>query len=157
MNDLISRQAVIALAKDLCVPIGDGTVYRHRCIDPDAVNELPPVQPEQGDEVNFWKERAREYEDVIIYLSEKLAKGIKFDSIEITGEGIRFKKSQPKQRWVPVTERLPKAFEHCLFTTVSGEVVYRHWDGAVSQYTAWMPLPEPWKGENDVRHKEKGD
>lgn len=41
MDDLISRQAAIALAKDICVPIQNGTVYKHRCIDPDAIKELP--------------------------------------------------------------------------------------------------------------------
>ena len=41
MNDLISRQAAIALAKDIIVPIKDGTVYKYRCIDPDSIKELP--------------------------------------------------------------------------------------------------------------------
>lgn len=45
-GDLISRQAAIALAKDICVLTKDGTVYKHRCIDPDAIKELPSVQPE---------------------------------------------------------------------------------------------------------------
>ena len=45
-EDAVSRQAAIALAKDICVPIKDGTVYKHRCIDPDAIKELPSVQPE---------------------------------------------------------------------------------------------------------------
>lgn len=41
MSDLIDRQKAIALAKDIIVPIKDGTVYKHRCIDPDAIKELP--------------------------------------------------------------------------------------------------------------------
>ena len=41
VGDTISRQAAIALAKDICVPIKDGTVYKHRCIDPEAIKELP--------------------------------------------------------------------------------------------------------------------
>lgn len=41
MSELIDRQAAIALAKDICVPVKDGTVYKHRCIDPDAITELP--------------------------------------------------------------------------------------------------------------------
>lgn len=45
-GDCISRQAAIALAKDICVPTKDGTVYKHRCIDPDEIRELPPIQPE---------------------------------------------------------------------------------------------------------------
>lgn len=45
-DDTISRQAAIDLAKDICVPTKDGSIYRHRCIDPDAIRELPSVQPE---------------------------------------------------------------------------------------------------------------
>ncbi len=44
MSDLISREAVMALAKDICVPTKDGTVYKHMCIDPDAIKELPSAQ-----------------------------------------------------------------------------------------------------------------
>ena len=40
-EDTISRQAAIALAKDIIVPIKDGTVYKYRCIDPDSIKELP--------------------------------------------------------------------------------------------------------------------
>jgi hypothetical protein len=45
MRDLISRQAALALAKDICVPTGDGKVYRTRIIDPQEVRELPAIQP----------------------------------------------------------------------------------------------------------------
>ena len=40
-TDCISRQAVLNLAKDICVPTKDGYTYRHRCIDIDEVRELP--------------------------------------------------------------------------------------------------------------------
>ena len=53
--------------------------------------------------------------------------------------------AQPEQRWIPCSERLPKPFEHCLWTTTDGRVVYHHCDGLFSNYTAWMPLPEPYK------------
>ena len=53
---------------------------------------------------------------------------------------------QPEQRWIPCSERLPKPFEYCLWTTTDGRVVYHHCDGLFSNYTAWMPLPEPYKG-----------
>lgn len=45
-TDMISRQAALALAKDICVHIKDGTVYRHRCIDPQQIMDLPSAQPE---------------------------------------------------------------------------------------------------------------
>lgn len=44
-EDAISRQAALDLAKDLIVPLKDGATYEHRCIDPQCVRELPPVQP----------------------------------------------------------------------------------------------------------------
>ena len=43
----ISLNAAIDLAKDICVPVKDGSMYRHRCIDPDAIRELPSAQPER--------------------------------------------------------------------------------------------------------------
>lgn len=46
--------------------------------------------------------------------------------------------------WIPVSERLPEAFEHCLWTTTNGDVIYHHWDGLISKYKAWMPLPNPY-------------
>lgn len=39
MTDYISREEVLALAKDIIVPTKDGE-YRHRCIDPNCVREL---------------------------------------------------------------------------------------------------------------------
>lgn len=55
---------------------------------------------------------------------------------------------QPEPQWIPCSERLPKPFEYCLWTTTDGRVVYHHCDGMFSNYTAWMPLPEPWRGAN---------
>lgn len=47
MDDLISRQAALALAKDIIVPTKDGSAYKHRCIDPDEIRQLPSAQPER--------------------------------------------------------------------------------------------------------------
>ena len=46
MSDLIDRQAAMALEKDIIVPIKDGTAYKYRCIDPDAIKELPSAETE---------------------------------------------------------------------------------------------------------------
>ena len=79
---------------------------------------------------------------------------------------------EPKQRWIPVTERLPEKkinpntrdFEYVLCATVFGDVrPYKYgapigqgeahfWNGAgyVDAYvTHWMPLPEPPKEEKN--------
>lgn len=129
-------------------------------------------QPERSDEVNFWKERARKYEDISIGLIAELANGVKIDSIEITGEGIRFKKSQPEPGWIPVAERLPGEEDYhdfwefpdgaVLWCKDTGEIgigwYYKLtknwgdlWDNAVRNIVAWMPLPEPYERSEDER------
>ena len=52
MSDLISRKAVLGLAKDLCIPGKDGD-YKHRSIDPIDVMELPSVNTEQDDKFEY--------------------------------------------------------------------------------------------------------
>lgn len=41
MSDYISREVATALANDIIVPTKDGGTYRHRCIDPQDIRELP--------------------------------------------------------------------------------------------------------------------
>ena len=60
--------------------------------------------------------------------------------------------------WIPCSERLPE--EHvdvlCCFTShgknrirVSYRMDYNYWNevGRTGDMVAWMPLPEPWKGD----------
>ena len=56
MADCVYREAVLALAKDIVVLTKDGE-YRHRCIDPDKVRGLPPVQPDRKKGV--WAKKVR--------------------------------------------------------------------------------------------------
>ena len=79
--------------------------------------------------------------------------------------GVYVERMPSAQRWIPVTERLPERNTICLITTSKGVVVqvmffganmnghmvwrsfggeYVYWDEEV---VAYMPLPEPWKGE----------
>ena len=57
--------------------------------------------------------------------------------------------TETEQGWIPCSERLPEPYEHCLWTTIDGRVVYHHCDGLFSNYTAWMPLPEAYREEGD--------
>ena len=79
----------------------------------------------------------------------------------------------PKQRWIPVSERLPEDTQPVLLTIRRMSRLYNHepfitvghiswnqttwWcahDGDCArneiEVLAWMPLPEPWKGENNA-------
>lgn len=65
--------------------------------------------------------------------------------------------------WIPCSERLPEYDEEVLCFTTSEEMVVGHLDDEWGQNVwttgefasgtfdalAWMPLPEPWKGEEE--------
>lgn len=74
--------------------------------------------------------------------------------------------TEPEQRWIPVTERLPKPNEEDELGFIKAYLVQdgrwmdvARWDGGfwvawgygikLNNVTAWMPLPDPWKGEVD--------
>ena len=59
--------------------------------------------------------------------------------------------------WIPCSERLPEAGQGCLVchrgaigidTFIGHDHPYK-WNLYVRDYDAWMPLPEPWKGEDN--------
>lgn len=61
-------------------------------------------------------------------------------------------------QWIPCSERLPEAPTFCLVTTDGSyndviDIAMYMSDGwhKASKVLAWMPLPEPWKGEADGR------
>ena len=68
--------------------------------------------------------------------------------------------AQPEQRWIPVSERLPKKSDKILITHRGG-VSYGWYNGIyfergagakhspIKTVVAWMPLPEPYKVEQD--------
>ena len=57
------------------------------------------------------------------------------------------------QRWIPVSERLPKKDQMCLVCRKGAITIDRYignpepykWAWIVSDYDAWMPLPEPYQ------------
>lgn len=62
--------------------------------------------------------------------------------------------AQSEQRWIPVSERLPEERQEILATTTDnawGDVVIirTYYKEMHKSVIAWMPLPEPWKGEKN--------
>ena len=62
------------------------------------------------------------------------------------------------QQWIPCSERLPKNDKDVLITCECGDVEVGwydgEWNGECCVYDdddiiAWMPLPEPWNGEQN--------
>ena len=78
---------------------------------------------------------------------------------------------QPEPHWIPVTERLPKPRESviisvngkygdwigegCYWETTENHVIWKgyRWNATYwgDEITAWMPLPEPYKGVTNGR------
>lgn len=128
MSDLISRQATIeALMTDASYQMVDdwGNLTQDGEVILRVINELPSAEPGKGKYHYF------------------------------------------RNRWIPVTERLPKKHGETYIVTISDGAVYStalQWDANrkrwylsflndgnilvdfIDDVTAWMPLPEPWKG-----------
>lgn len=86
-----------------------------------------------------------------------------FDNAEkLTKLGIKetvakWKRRLEQTRWIPVSERLPKAFQPILVTSeafhwanepVTYSVKQTNFGGIVD-FIAWMPLPQPYKAESE--------
>ena len=66
------------------------------------------------------------------------------------------------QEWIPCSERLPKIGEKVLVSTkktcfvqvfkgIYSDPTRWLWEhNSIKKIDAWMPLPKPWKGANDV-------
>ena len=81
---------------------------------------------------------------------------------------MKMKRKMEQNRWIPCSERLPKVSEDTddedcpefnvmiegasIATTLKYSSDGAWFDdlGQVYEVIVWMPLPEPWKGENDV-------
>jgi len=87
-----------------------------------------------------------------------------YDAYKIIEEEVDAADVEPKQRWIPVTERLPKKNDEVIVIcyddhpecctigcSLTGEM---QWWGEEQWYQTkhikyWMPLPDPPKGEDD--------
>lgn len=96
--------------------------------------------------------------NVLRYLSPPRTSKAAFDAfrqaIDMAIEAL----SQPEPHWIPVTDRLPNIREDVLISYYDEVMVgWLNDDGTwfaeecgrlnMNDIAAWMPLPEPWKGE----------
>lgn len=99
-----------------------------------------------------------------VYMCERLAEWL--NELKLLRERID---AQPEQRWIPVTERLPKEDDYkscieCLdgavwYFTENGTIGLGYYYNSTKEWStiydlktdgkvvAWMPLPEPYGGE----------
>lgn len=69
--------------------------------------------------------------------------------------------AQPEPQWIPCSERLPEENQICIVTDETRQNTYEYrfcklaydeeqgWTYLKHRIIAWMPLPEPWKGEQE--------
>ena len=110
-----------------------------------------------------------DFETIRIHLSdykERLCNQRRWKEAEeyqrIIDRFMSFASAQPEPQWIPCSERLPEERDNILVTNgqsvmeayfIQGEflgtMIIRNNPFKVSDVTAWMPLPEPWRGEED--------
>lgn len=155
-----------------------GTWYD--CIFDTALNPIkviawmPLPEPWRGDRMNDMISRqaaiaVADYSDCIGLSVEDVKK--------VTDEVVKGLKRLPSvqpQRWIPVTERLPEKYiGEWLCCTDDGQIlilpydtpgdgskecVFYRWDDNGYMYetynvVAWMPLPEPWEGQDEQANR----
>ncbi len=156
-EDAVSREAVINAFPDILIVGYNHTgiaEYNHACIVK-IVKSLPSVTPkptECEDAVNI--------HDVIERVWEKLSDGYAekaHTSLDVRDWFSDLPPVTPKQKWIPVSERLPE--KTGLYLVSIGDLVTTgSFDGhdfrtqTMVRFVpdAWMPLPEPYKeGESE--------
>jgi len=163
MNDLISRQAAIDKLKREEKIFYSPTGLRYLI---GAIRDLPSAQPEQPSEI----------QDILDYLDTALHPIISPEHWSVYSELHDMISTLPSaQQWIPCSERLPEKSGRYLVTRglnacgslwnriyisnysdlmgIKSEKIW--WQGNVGKpdfkrlddVIAWMPLPEPYKGE----------
>lgn len=150
MSDSISRKAVLNTLDTMDKALDENrTVEAYKELLKECYKELPPVTlaPIECDDavsreaVMKLKSHKPEYGDMIYAFDVELLPPV-----------------TPKQRWIPVSERLPEESGSYLTTTRNNAVRVNHFYaghgrqvfGYRNNVIAWMPLPEPYKeGESE--------
>lgn len=136
MIDLISRQAAIALRFTKAIN-EDGIIYVPLGEYLSGIKSLPSAQPD-----NY----AKGYNDA----KREIALSGEYERAYQRGK-------EDAQKWIPCSERLPMTKDDYIITVkdksltwtdyVEWSADYHWWGYDDDMVIAWMPLPEPYKGE----------
>lgn len=131
MSDLINREELLKLSHTVVVK---DMWHMNQEIEVVNVEDIKKLQPQ-------------EKPLVIIRYSDKCE-----NCSEILNNLVN---ERLEHMWIPLSERLPEAYQECLFT-----VEAHHWEnepiryqvvqkayGGETNFIAWMPLPKPYKGD----------
>ena len=104
----------------------------------------------------------------VLALPRSITRNMRGEVVEETIDVAAIKALPPAQQWIPVTEWLPE-FGQLVLCTISNSIYfgsikvcrycpadkyvsvpYFDWnENGFPKVVAWMPLPKPWKGEQD--------
>lgn len=139
-----------------------GVLVERRCRKfEEALRSLPAAQPTQITRVNSSESLdCISRQEAIDDLQGKDPSQI-WDTADIEVWINSLPSAQPEPKWIPVTERLPDHDQICIVTDETGCGTYEYgfhnetydeengWTYLGHKIIAWMPLPEPYKEEQD--------
>lgn len=157
-DDLISRQAAIEAVDSFDVLDG----YQDKLDLKSKIEKLPSAKNTAFEEVKaeLYEREVQAQADKERYPDNEYLEGV-FDGLHEAAKLMSFAlpTAEKKDKWIPVSERLPEDDETVLCTLSWGGVqefkfMGKRWYGSGSTQPvrsdyilAWMPLPEPYKEE----------
>ena len=104
--------------------------------------------------------KKRDFADMIIFFCQKvsemnISRKCKIELLGmITAIEMKHDELMPERKWIPVTEALPQNYQQTICIDSRGKMMigtYGEYGWTFPCYmnepVAWMPLPEPWRGE----------
>ncbi len=89
---------------------------------------------------------------ITAYCEHECGKGMTRENCGAIDCGTIFDDIPSAQQWIPCKERLPEKTGWYAVKVASSDdlrMVYGYESITAEQFDAWMPLPEPWKGEKE--------